>query len=145
MYGRLVRHDKQCNRREGTPTPCCLADIGAKHKIETERVTFGRSYPGAALHVAKHTEQDHTICTFLTGRRDKISDASRNRNGGTIPVLGANDHLITMSILKHKTNSMAFRLQANYTDGSTAAAGEVVSTVAGRGCCVVSAKNPYNH
>jgi hypothetical protein len=39
---------------------------------------------------------------------------------------------------------MAIMLQVNYTDWSSAAAGEVVPTFAGRGCCVVSMANPFD-
>jgi hypothetical protein len=39
---------------------------------------------------------------------------------------------------------MAFIPQGNYTDFSTAAAGEVVPTFVDRGCCVVSAANPFD-
>jgi hypothetical protein len=39
-------------------------------------------------------------------------------------------------LMRNKTNSVAFIPQANYTDWSIAAAGEVVSTFSGRGCCV---------
>jgi hypothetical protein len=38
---------------------------------------------------------------------------------------------------------MGFSLQASYTDCPSAAGGEVVPTFAGRGCCVVSAANPF--
>jgi hypothetical protein len=40
---------------------------------------------------------------------------------------------------------VAFSPQANYTDWSIAAAGEVLPTFTGRGCCVVSAANPFGH
>jgi hypothetical protein len=40
-------------------------------------------------------------------------------------------------------NCVAFSPQSNYIDGSTEAASEVVPTFAGRGCCVVSAVNPF--
>jgi hypothetical protein len=41
------------------------------------------------------------------------------------------------------TNFVVFSPQANFTDLSIAAAGEVVSTFAGRECCVVGATNPF--
>jgi hypothetical protein len=48
-----------------------------------------------------------------------------------------------VSILYTKTKLRGLSPQANYTDRTTAAVGEVVSTFAGRGCYVVSATDSH--
>jgi hypothetical protein len=45
--------------------------------------------------------------------------------------------------LKPKTNSVAFSPQEKYMDRATAAVREINANFAGRGCCVVSAAEPY--
>jgi hypothetical protein len=60
-----------------------------------------------------------------------------------VPKLELHLQAILAGKTNKQTNSIAFSPQANYTNSLTPTAGKVVPTFVGRGCCMVSAVNPF--